>query len=119
VSAVATVLSLLIALVFVLAGMARLQGLAPAESVRARLGLAPGLWRAVGAAELLAAAGLILGTFAAPLLALAALAGLLVLMAGAVVAHVRAGDVPRGVVPPVALGLALVVDVWLVARFLA
>ena len=53
--------TLLLALVFVLAGMARVQGLSASDVVRVRLGLPLLLWRFVGVVELTGALGLVVG----------------------------------------------------------
>ena len=70
--------------------------------LRDRLGVPPRLWQAIGALELAAAAGLLLGLAAAPL-GVAALAGVALLMAGAVGAHLRRGIAGRALTAPVAL----------------
>jgi hypothetical protein len=65
------------------------------------LGLPVGLplYRAIGALELLAAAGLLAGLVFVPL-GIAAAAGLVLLMLAAIVYHVRAGDPPAKLVYP-------------------
>lgn len=109
--------SLFLAFVFVLAGMARVQGLSASDTVRERLGLPPALWRFVGVVELVGALGLVVGVFAVPDLAVAAAVGFVLLTACAVVVHFRAGDVRPGAVPPAVLGVLSALDAWLVQTF--
>ena len=111
--------TLFVSFVFILAGMARLQGLPASDSVRERLGLSTGLWRFVGAVELVGALGLVTGVLAVPELAVAAAVGFAVMMVGAVVVHARAGDLRPGAVPPGVLALVCVLDAWLVQSFVS
>ena len=111
------VFSLVVALVFVLAGMAKVQGLPASDVVRQRLGLGVGLWRFAGVLELVGALGLVVGVFAVPELAVAAAVGLALQTTIAVVVHTRAGDLRPGGVAPLAMALASAVDAWLVTRF--
>lgn len=107
-TALTVLLGLLLALVLIVIGLAALQQLPASLQVRDRLGVAAVLWRVVGALELVAAAGLILGvTVPVVGLGLAALGGLAVVLVGALVLHVRARDW-TGAVP------AVVVLVWVV-----
>ena len=68
------------------------------------VGLSVSAYRRIGFAEVLAVIGLLVGAFVPVAGALAA-AGLLVLLGGAVVAHLRNGDGMREIVPAVVLGL--------------
>jgi uncharacterized membrane protein YphA (DoxX/SURF4 family) len=111
------VFSLFVALIFVLAGMARLQGLPASDAVRERLGLPVALWRFVGVVELVGAAGLVVGVFAIPELAVAAAVGLALLTVCAVVVHVRAGDARPGAAAAVVMGVLSALDAWLVQTF--
>lgn len=73
-------------------------------------------YRLIGAPEVAAAVGLFVGLAVEPL-ALAAAAGLVLLMAGAVLFHPRAGDPPGRWTPPAVLGvLALILVVVLLKR---
>jgi len=110
---IADVLSLLLGLAFIVVGLAQLQGLASSTAVRDRLQVPPRLWGAIGVAELVAAAGLVVGVFAIPGLAVAALVGLAVLTAAAAVSHLRVSDLP-GAVPAVVLCALCLLDVWLI-----
>lgn len=87
----AVVFSSLLALVFCGAGSAKLSGSKKMTDQLAHLGVGPGLMRLIGAAQLLGAAGVLVGLWFGPLGVAAAL-GLTVMMVGAVVYHVRAGD---------------------------
>lgn len=73
----------------------------------------PGVIKAVGALEVLAALGLVVPPLVgvAPVLAPLAALGLVLLMAGAVVTHARRRETPMIVVNLVLLGLALAVVV--------
>jgi uncharacterized membrane protein YphA (DoxX/SURF4 family) len=117
VQVVVVLFTLFLALVFVLAGMARVQGLSASDAVRARLGLPLPLWRFVGVVELTGALGLVVGVIAVPELAVAAAVGFVLLMLAAVVVHVRADDLRPGAVPPAVLGLLSALDAWLVQSF--
>jgi uncharacterized membrane protein YphA (DoxX/SURF4 family) len=110
-------LSLMIAFVFILAGMARIQGLAASDAVRARLGLSTGLWRLVGVVELVGALGLVVGVLAIPELAVAAAVGLVLMTVSAIVVHWRAGDLRPGAAPPAFMAVACALDAWLVQTF--
>lgn len=72
------------------------------RALRERLRVAPGLWLAIGGLEACAAVGLLAGLVAAPL-GTAAAAGVALLMAGAVAAHLRLNIRGRALVAPVGL----------------
>ena len=67
------VLSVLVAAAFLGSGAAKLAGAKQSIEIRDRLGVAAGLWRAVGIVEVAAAAGLAAG-LAVPVLGIAAAA---------------------------------------------
>jgi uncharacterized membrane protein YphA (DoxX/SURF4 family) len=113
------VFTLFVALIYILAGMARLQGLPASDAVRERLGLSPALWRFAGSVELVGALGLVVGAFAIPELAVGAAVGFTVMMMAAIVVHWRAGDLRPGAVPPAALAVLCVLDAWLVQLFVS
>ena len=94
------------ALVLGAAGGAKVAAVPDMRRRADHLGYPVWAYRVIGALELAAVAGLVAG-FVAPALAVAAAAGLLLMMAGAVVSHVRAGDGLAGAAP--ALGVAGVV----------
>ena len=100
-----------IAAVFLAFGSAKVLALAPMRARAAHLGFSTNSYRVIGTLEIAGAAGVLLGLVAPPLGAFAA-AGLLLLLAGAVVAHLRNGDHPRLLAP--ALVAALLVAAYLV-----
>lgn len=75
--------------------------------------LSPAAVKAIGALELLAAIGLILPavTGIAPILVPLAAAGLVIVMLGAVIVHVRRGELPA-LVPSVVLLILAAVVAW-------
>ena len=87
-----------IAAVFLAFGSAKVAALAPMRARAAHLGFSTNSYRVIGTLEIAGAAGVLLGLVAPPLGALAA-AGLLLLLAGAVFAHLRHRDQPRLLAP--------------------
>ena len=85
------VLSVLLAAAFLGSGAAKLAGAKQSLEIRDRLGLAAGLWRSIGVLEIAAAVGLAVG-LAVPALGIAAAAGLVLLLIGAIGAHARSHD---------------------------
>jgi uncharacterized membrane protein YphA (DoxX/SURF4 family) len=100
------VLQILLAVVFVGAGLAKLTQ--PREKLRTNMGwvddVPPGVIKLTGAAEVLGAIGLVVPwlTGIAPVLTPLAAVGLIVVMIGAAITHVRRGEWPM-----VAANLAL------------
>jgi hypothetical protein len=107
-----TVLSVLLAAVFLLLGAAKLLALTPMRERAAHAGFSVTAYRGIGALEVAGAAGLLLG-LAVPVLGALAGAGLLLLLAGALVTHVRNRDSVRDLVPAVVC--AVLVAGYLVA----
>jgi len=98
------VLSALLVVAFSLLGSAKLAAV-PAMRARAEhVGFSVTAYRRIGALEILGVAGLLAGT-ALPTIGLLAGSGLLLLLAGAVVTHLRNGDGPREIAPAFVLGL--------------
>jgi hypothetical protein len=87
----ANVLSILLAISYLGSGGMKVLGQAKIIEGLDKLGVSRNLSRVIGALELAAAAGLLLGLVIGWLGAAAAI-GLVLLMAGAIVFHVRAGD---------------------------
>ena len=87
-------------MIFALLGLAKILALTPMRALAAEAGFSVGAYRGIGALELAGAAGVALGPALPPLGFLAG-AGLLLLLAGAVVTHVRNGDGPRKAAPAV------------------
>ena len=106
------VLSVLVAAVFVLFGAAKLFALAPMRERASHAGFSVTAYRGIGALEISGAAGVLVG-LSVPLLGALAGAGLLLLLAGALVTHVRNHDRGRDLVP--ALVCAVLVAGYLVA----
>ncbi|QTE28945.1 DoxX family protein [Pengzhenrongella sicca] len=86
-----TSLNILLALVFLYSGGRKAVGRPAVAGEAAHLGMALTRYRTIGVAEIAASAGLLLGLAWTPL-GLAAAAGLVLLLLGAVIAHLRAGD---------------------------
>ena len=84
-------LSVLLAAAFLGSGAAKLAGAKQSIAIRDRLGVAAGLWRAVGVLEVAAAGGLAAG-LADPVLGIAAAVGLVLLLIGAIGTHARSHD---------------------------
>lgn len=81
----------LLALVFIMSGGNKVLGTKQAQAQRAHLKLPAWFWRLTGALELLGALGLIVGYFVPAVAGLAA-ALLLIIMLGAVAAHLARRD---------------------------
>ena len=71
----------------------------------AHVGFSVAAYRRIGLLEILGVLGLLVGALLPAIGALAA-AGLLLLLGGAMIAHLRSGDGPRELAPAVVLGLA-------------
>ncbi len=91
-SLIATVLCVVLAVVFTVAGLNKFSGSELAEAAPEHLKISVGFYKVAGVLELLAAVGLIVGVLAVPFLAGLAAACLAGLLLGAVVLHIRAGD---------------------------
>ncbi|NUP18928.1 MAG: DoxX family protein [Streptomyces sp.] len=109
------VLAGLVALGFMAVGLSKILALAPMRDLAAEAGFSVGAYRVIGGLEVAGAAGVALG-LAVPLLGVLAGAGLLLLMAGAVITHGRNGDGLRGMTP--ALVCAVLVACYLAALIL-
>ena len=97
---VLTVLSVLLAALFLLLGVAKVLALPRMRELAAHAGFSVAAYRGIGALEVAGAAGLLLG-LTVPLLGASAGAGLLLLLAGAVITHVRNRDGLRELAPAV------------------
>ena len=96
--------AIVIAAMFLALGSAKVLALAPMRARAAHLGFSISTYRVIGALEIAGAAGVLLG-LALPALGAFAAVGLLLLLAGAVLAHLRHGDDPRLLVPALVAGL--------------
>ncbi|WET77880.1 DoxX family protein [Amycolatopsis sp. QT-25] len=98
------VLSVLLAAIFAVLGVVKVLRQPSLIARTEGLGFPVRAIQGIGALEIAGAAGLVAGFFWAPL-GIAAAIGLVALLIGAAVAHVRAGDGSRDVTPPVRLAL--------------
>ncbi|MBL7501964.1 DoxX family protein [Frankia sp. CNm7] len=110
-----TILAIFLAVLFALIGAAKVAAVPPMRESAGRLGFSVSVYRLIGVLELAGAAGALLGLVRGVIGVLAA-AGLLALLAGAVVALRRAGEgrthlaLPTGTAVAVAVYLVLVVS---------
>jgi hypothetical protein len=101
---VVAVLSILLALGYAWYGMGKLMGNKQALIALDAVGVGPQLRNTIGVLEILGAAGLVAGLWLAPI-GIAAATGLALLMAGALVYHLRVGHRGELVMPGVLLAL--------------
>ncbi|MDX8140583.1 DoxX family protein [Lentzea sp. BCCO 10_0061] len=98
------VLSALLAVAFIGAGVSKVMKVPAMVAAAETHGFTADGYRNIGLLEVAGAAGLLIGLWWAPL-GIAAALGLTLLMAGAVIVHVRAGDKVAETVPAVVLTL--------------
>lgn len=103
-SATLIALTVVVALLFLLAGVPKIAAAPKTVEQADHLGVPRGLYRVVGVLEVLGAAGVVAGLWLS-WLGVAAGAGLVLLVLGAVVSHLRAKDPVKALAPAV---LALV-----------
>ncbi|AUI60930.1 DoxX family protein [Amycolatopsis sp. BJA-103] len=101
---VSVVLSVMLAAIFAVVGVAKVLRQPSLISRTERLGFSVREIQGIGALEVAGAAGLVGGFFWPPL-GIAAAIGLTTLLIGAAVSHARAGDGVKDVAPPVWLAL--------------
>lgn len=89
---------------FAAAGAAKLAAVPAMRARAAHVGMSVASYRRIGILEILGVLGLLVGALVPMIGALAAV-GLLLLLGGAVVVHVRSGDGPRELLPAIVLGL--------------
>jgi hypothetical protein len=94
------VLAALIAVVFIAAGGAKILAVPLMRAAAGHAGFSVAAYRRIGVLEVAGAAGVLIGLAYPPLGGLAGV-GLLALLAGAVVTHLRDHDGPREVAPAV------------------
>lgn len=109
----AAILAVLLALIFSALGTAKILALRPMRALAEEVGFSVSAYRRIGMLELAAAAGLLIGLIE-PLIGALAGAGLLLLLGGAVLTHVRKGQGAKKFAPAVAVGL--LVAAYLVIR---
>lgn len=97
-----TVLSIGLAGVFAALGTAKLLAVSSMQARAAHVGLGVGAYRGIGALEVAGALGLLAG-LVVPGLGVAAGVGLVLLLLGAVTAHLRVGDSLKEAAPAVVL----------------
>ncbi|MFD8236712.1 DoxX family protein [Streptomyces sp. NPDC059696] len=102
-----TVLAVVLSLVFLPLGLAKIAAVPFMRQAAAHLGMSPGRYRVIGALEVAGATGLLLGLALAPL-GVAAAGGLAVLMAAAATVHLRHGDPLTQALPAAVLALTSV-----------
>jgi uncharacterized membrane protein YphA (DoxX/SURF4 family) len=98
------VLTIVLALVFLGAGIPKILGAKTSLQMRDQLQIDARLYRVIGFLEIAAVAGLLVG-LVVPVLGAAAAGGLALLMIGAIVTHIRAGEA-KGSLPAAVLFLA-------------
>jgi hypothetical protein len=103
-SVASAVLALLLAVIFITLGTAKVVAVQPMRARAAEVGFSTMAYRRIGLLEVAAAIGLLLGAVE-PLIGALAGAGLLLMLGGAVIAHLRHGDGPPEVAPAVVCGL--------------
>ncbi|GII93198.1 DoxX family protein [Sinosporangium siamense] len=96
------VVSILVALGFVLAGLPKAIGNPAIVKELGRLGVSPGFTRITGTLEVLGGLGTLAGIWIG-ILGILAPIGLIIVMIGAIVTHVRAGDPASQTARPVPL----------------
>ena len=97
-------LAALMIVAFTAAGSAKLAAVPAMRHRAAHVGFSIAAYRRIGVLEVLGVAGLLVGAVVPVIGALAA-AGLLLLLGGALVVHLRNGDGLRDMAPALALGL--------------
>jgi uncharacterized membrane protein YphA (DoxX/SURF4 family) len=107
---VTVILAVLLALAFAASGSQKLTGAKMMTEGAAHLGLPYSRYRLIGVLEVLAAIALIVGLWVAPL-GIAAAVGLVLLMIGAVIFHLRAGDKIKEFGPALMLGILALLEV--------
>jgi hypothetical protein len=98
------VLAGLLVIAFAAAGSAKLAAVPAMREAAEHVGFSVSAYRRIGLLEVLAVLGLLVGRFV-PLIGALAAAGLLLLLGGAAVTHLRSGDGVRKVAPALVLGL--------------
>ena len=89
---------------FAAAGAAKLAAVPAMRARAAHVGFSVAAYRRIGILEILGVLGLLAGALV-PVIGAVAAVGLLLLLGGAVLTHLRGGDGPRELVPAIVLGL--------------
>ena len=98
------ILAGLLVVAFAAAGSAKLAAVPAMRARAAHVGFSVAAYRRIGLLEVLGVLGLLVGAFV-PLIGVLAAAGLLMLLGGALVTHLRKGDGVREIAPALVLGL--------------
>ena len=106
-TALSTGLAVGLAVFFAGLGTAKVLAAAPMRRAAAHFGLPTNAYRGIGALEIAGAIGLLLG-LVRPVIGALAGVGLLLLLGGALVSHLRAGDRFREAMPAAVIGLLVV-----------
>ncbi|GAB3260502.1 DoxX family protein [Nocardioides dilutus] len=109
----APILAVVLVVAFVLLGSAKLAALPSMRARAAHVGFSVDAYRRIGVLEILAVVGILVGV-AVPMVGALAATGLVLLLGGAVVTHLRNGDAVREVVPAVVLGIVAAVYAGLI-----
>ena len=109
------ILTSLLAVVFFAAGVAKVLRVPPMKDLARQAKFSVESYVGIGILEIAAAAALVLGLVyhRLALLAAAAATGLTLLMIGAVIVLLRAGNKPKDCVPALSLGVLSAVTIWL------
>ena len=99
-----SILAGVLVVAFATAGSAKLAAVPAMREAAEHVGFSVAAYRRIGLLEVLAVLGLLIGAFV-PLIGALAAAGLLLLLGGALIAHLRNGDGVRQIAPAVVLGL--------------
>ena len=100
-----SILAALLIVAFATLGSAKLAAVPAMRTKAERVGFSVSAYRRIGALEVLGVLGLLVGAFVPVIGALAAV-GLLILLGGAVLAHLKNGDGVREIAPAIVLGAA-------------
>ena len=99
-----SILAGVLVVAFAAAGAAKLAAVPAMRARAAHVGMSVATYRRIGLLEILGVLGLLAGALV-PMIGALAAAGLLLLLGGAVLVHLRSGDGPRELAPAVVLGL--------------
>ena len=99
-----TILAGVLIVAFAAAGAAKLAAVPAMRARAAHVGFTVVAYRRIGILEILGVLGLLVGAFV-PVIGVLAAVGLLLLLGGAVLAHLRSGDRVRELLPATVLGL--------------
>ena len=99
-----TILASVLVVAFAAAGAAKLAAVPAMRARAAHVGFSVAAYRRIGLLEILGVLGLLVGALL-PVIGVLAAAGLLLLLGGAMIAHLRSGDGPRELAPAIVLSL--------------